>query len=403
MTGSEFTKCFKTKSEITERKMPKINGNNQYKGKTIIALDGGYSSVKGVSPNRIFMFPSYAKKAPKDLEVVGKVRAGDLQFRDNKTGEIWLVGQAAEALMDQRDLEYTTDASLYTRYRYDSDVYRVIMATGMAIGLWGTGQGNEIFLQTGLPAKYKDSDSPRIVKALIGDYDIGVKVGNLDWVNFQFSLDADHIGVMEQPQGTLCSVAYDNDGISQEGKKILHSDCLILDLGFGTEDIFASRVGYKSKHDTHSDTGMRAVFEEVIARMTKEHPEAEFKIFELQKYLEDGNAKYFDQDSRRVIKIDFSKLLDEVNKEICEKSVNRLLEDYNNLMDYKYLIVTGGTGESRFEQIKEMLSGIEDLTVLPGNLNNRDLSFMYSNVIGYYMFRHAKMKAAEKKAAEANA
>jgi plasmid segregation protein ParM len=92
-----------------------------------------------------------------------------------------------------------------------------------------------------------------------------------------------------------------------------------------------------------------------------------------------------------------------VNREICEKSVNRLLEDYNNLMDYKYLIVTGGTGESRFEQIKEMLSGIEDLTVLPGNLNNRDLSFMYSNVIGYYMFRHAKMKAAEKKAAEANA
>ncbi|MBR4580035.1 MAG: hypothetical protein IKO32_02250 [Lachnospiraceae bacterium] len=55
------TSLFKTQSEIRNYKMPRINGNNQYKARTIIALDGGYSAVKGVSPDRVFKFPSYAK------------------------------------------------------------------------------------------------------------------------------------------------------------------------------------------------------------------------------------------------------------------------------------------------------------------------------------------------------
>lgn len=400
MTGSAFTKSFKTKSEITERKMPKINGNNQYKGKTILALDGGYSSVKGASPNRVFMFPSYAKRTWKDLEVVGKIRNTDIQFRDNVTGETWLVGQAAETLMDQGDLDSTTDASLYTRYRYDSDVYRVIMATGMAIGLWGTGVGNEIFLQTGLPAAYKDRDSAKLIKVLSGDYDIAVKIGNQDWTNFKFTLDEQHIAVMEQPQGTLCATAYENGEVSIMGKDVLKSNCVILDIGFGTEDVFAFKAGYKNAHQTYNDTGMRAVFDEVIKRIKDKHPDANFKVFEFQKYLEEGSATYFDQDTFSQVTVEFDKILDEVNHELCEKSVKRLMRDFDNLLDYKYLIVTGGTGESRFEQIKEMLKGLPKLTVVPGNINTQDLSFAYSNVIGYYMLRHAKLKAAEKKELE---
>lgn len=392
------TKAFKTKSEILERKMPRINGNNQYKGKTIIALDGGYSAVKGVSPNRVFIFPSYAKRTPKDLEVVGKIRPSDIQYRDNKTGDTWLVGQAAETLMEQSDIESTTDASLYTRYRYDSDVFRVIMATGMALGLWGTGVGNEIFLQTGLPATYKDRDSGRLIDALTGDYDISVKVGNGDWVDFQFSLDKDHINVMEQPQGTLCATAYENGEVSSLGKDILRSNSIILDVGFGTEDIFSIRAGYKNSHQTYSDTGMRAVFDGVIKRMQEANPGAEFKIFELQRYMEEGQARYFDLDNFCMRNIEFADILEQVNKELCEKSIRRLMQEYSNLLDYKYLIVTGGTGESRFEQIKEILSGLPNLTVLPGNVNTPDLAFSYSNVIGYYMLRHAKLKAAEKAA-----
>lgn len=393
------TKAFKTRSEIIERKLPRINGNNQYKGKTIVALDIGYSGVKGASPNRVFTFPSYAKKTPKDLDVVGKVRPSDIQLRNDKTGECWLVGQAAETMMDQVDIESTTDASLYTRYRYDSEVFKVLAMTGMALGLWGTGSGNDIYLQTGLPATYKDRDEGKIVSALCGDYAVSIKVGSGDWVPFQFTLDENHIDVMEQPQGTLCATAYDNGVVSQMGKDILRSNSIILDIGFGTEDIFSIRSGYKNAHQTYSDTGMRAVFEAVIKQLQVDHKNyaLETKIFELQRYMENGEVPYFDADEFQMHNLPFADILEEKNREICDKSIRRLMQDYGNLVGYNYLIVTGGTGESRFEQIKEMLSGLPTLQVLPGNLNTQDLAFSYSNVMGYYMLRHAKLAAEVRK------
>ena len=393
------TKAFKTRSEIIEKKLPRINGNNQYKGKTIVALDIGYSGVKGASPNRVFTFPSYAKKTPKDLDVVGKVRPSDIQLRNDKTGECWLVGQAAETMMDQVDIESTTDASLYTRYRYDSEVFKVLAMTGMALGLWGTGSGNDIYLQTGLPATYKDRDEGNIVSALCGDYAVSIKVGSGDWVPFQFTLDENHIDVMEQPQGTLCATAYDNGVVSQMGKDILRSNSIILDIGFGTEDIFSIRSGYKNAHQTYSDTGMRAVFEAVIKQLQADHKNyaLETKIFELQRYMENGEVPYFDADEFQMHNLPFADILEEKNREICDKSIRRLMQDYGNLVGYNYLIVTGGTGESRFEQIKEMLSGLPTLQVLPGNLNTQDLAFSYSNVMGYYMLRHAKLAAEVRK------
>lgn len=397
------TKDFKTKSEILEKAMPRILGNNQHKGKTIVALDIGYSAVKGVSPNKIFSYPSYAKIAPQALEIVGKVKSTDLQFRDNKTGKIWLVGENAETMLDQADIESTTDTEMYTRYRYDSDVYKVIASTGLALGLMGTGSGNDIYLQTGLPATYKDRDQEKLIDVLAGDYDISIKVGNNDWATFNFTLASDHIFVMEQPQGTLCATAYDSNGsISELGKQILNSNTIILDIGFGTEDTFSIRKGYKNVHDTKIDTAMKSVFDGVIKKLMEKEPDADYKIFAFQSYLENGEAPYFDVDNFKLNYINFTDILEDVNRELCEKSIKRLVAEHDKLKFYKFVIVTGGTGESRFEQIQQMLSGFKEIKVLPGNLNNPNLSFVYSNVIGYYMLRHANL-AAEVRRSEATA
>lgn len=395
------TSKFKTKSEIIERKMPRINGNNQYKGRTIIAIDGGYSSVKGVGPERVFMFPSYAKKAPSSLEVVGKIDECDILFRNNNTGETWLVGQSAETMMDQTDHESITDASLFTRYRYDSDMYKVIMATGLALGLWNTPKGNEVYLQTGLPSAYKKADAPKLISALAGKYNISIKVGARPWSDFEFVLPPNNINVMEQPMGTLCSIAYSNGERTKFGDEVMASNSLILDIGFGTEDIFSVRRGYSSESKTYSDTAMRAVFDDVIKEIKKDYPDVELKVFELQNHLVDGQAPYFDISEFKMNYIPFGDILAKVNADLCEKSIMRLMQDYQNMQNYKYLIVTGGTGESRFNQIKSKLSVIPSLQVLPGNMNVPDLSYQYSNVVGYYMLRHA-LTVRDAKLAEKN-
>lgn len=390
------TNDFKTKSEIIDRAMPRILGNNQHKGKVVVALDIGYSSVKGISPTVTYRFPSYAKKAPKNLEIISNVRPEDILFQDNQTGDIWFVGQAAEIMMDQSDIDATTDASLFSRYRYDSDVFHVLAATGVALGLYGTGSNNDVIIQTGLPATYKDRDSEKLIQALTGHYDVSIKIGNGKWMSFVFTLEKENIFVMEQPQGTLCAVAYDKEAkASSVGRDVMSNNSIILDIGFGTEDIFSTRKGYKGTHQTYTDTGMRAVFEQVIKRLENE-VNAEYKIFAFQNYLETGKAPYFDPDKISMDYYDFSAILEEINKELCEKSIRRLLQDYDNLIQYKYLIVTGGTGESRLDQIKQMLSGLPQLQVLAGNMNQPELSSVYSNVLGYYLFRHLTLSKMEK-------
>ena len=56
------TSDYKTKSLIKDWKMPKINGNNQFLNRIIVAIDGGYSSIKAMTNSKIALFPSFAKK-----------------------------------------------------------------------------------------------------------------------------------------------------------------------------------------------------------------------------------------------------------------------------------------------------------------------------------------------------
>lgn len=390
---------FKTKSQIIERKMPKILGNNQFRGKTIIALDVGYSAVKGISGNKTFIFPFFAKKV-KNLQFIGELKENDILFRDNTTGEEWAIGSLAERLMDSSDLSQTTDTSIFTRYRYNSPIYKAITSAGLAIGLLETTGGNDIYLSTGLPSSYKNEDEAELKAALAKKYDISIKIGNDPYRTFRFALDDEHISVIEQPQGTLFATAFDKNGeLLPDGKKILSSNSLICDIGFGTEDIFAIRGGIRVGEPlSYTDTGMRAVFEatiaEIKAELKKEYPNlaVDYKIFEFQKFLEKGVATFFDRGTMASRSIAFEEMLYRKNAELCKKSINRLMEEFDNLMDYENLIITGGTGESRFEQVEEMLAGLAHLNVLRGNQNDDSLPFVFSNARGYYMYQYLQLK-----------
>lgn len=392
---------FKTRSEIREMDFPKINGNNQHVKKTIVAADIGYSAIKGVSPNKMFTIPSFVKRAPESLEVFGKADPNDIVLKDNTTGASYFVGRLANKFINESDTQSITDTSLYNRYRYNSESFDILVKTALAVGLLRTGTAptDEIIVQTGLPSVYKDRDTEKIRAAFAKDYDISLKVGNSNWYHFVFTIKPENVYVLEQPQGTLCSVMFDKSGeFTAQANEIISSDgVLIWDIGFGTEDIFSIRTRHKDDipHKTYSDTAMRAVFDMVASKAIEAG--ADVKVFEMQKYLEKGAISYFDPDDDCVKHFSLDGLIQEANSALCKKSIDRLMAEYNRLMDYKYLIVTGGTGESRFEQIKEQISAKNpDIIILPGNLNNPELPFAYSNVVGYYMQRHANVKREQR-------
>ena len=270
------------------------------------------------------------------------------------------------------------------------------MMAGVGIGLIDQNLKNiEVHLQTGLPSEYVKADRKELINVLSGFYDITLTIGNRPEKRLVFEIKADHIGVMEQPQGTLLSAVYDRNGTPiREKIHILSENTLIYDIGFGTEDTFAilagANLGEPGTHRTYSDTAMRAVFDATLKRLSDEFM-VDCKIFEFQKYLISGQIPRLNRSTRTVDMIDFGKILEEENQKLNKKSIDRLFEDYDDLVVYKNLVVTGGTGESRISYIRDMLSGISTLNVIDGNETAPELPFVFSNVRGYYMGIYLKL------------
>lgn len=377
------TNDFKTKTMCINRKNPTA-GN--YWG---IALDIGYSGVKGFSPNKVFCFPSYARKTPQQMLSLGTLDENNIQYRDGVTGDIWLVGASAIDIMETNDTKDSVN-SLFGRNRYFSDMFLVIARVGMALGMlkndFGSSDGKDIVVQTGLPPAYLKSDTPLIKEALAGNHEFSVKVGNARWVNYKFTLSENNIKVMPQPMGTLISISSNMDTTNvPEASDYFSKRLLIFDPGFGTLDVFNITKGYvSSSPDTFDDLGMKRVIQETSDKIFERY-HTEIPVLAMQKYLGEGYIRCFDRKKHCTKNEPFADILEEESKRICMEALARIDNTYNSFIDHDYFVVTGGTGEAWYPTIKEYFKDMNSLTIVAGNQND-NLPFIFSNVRGYYIY-----------------
>lgn len=383
------TKDFRTKTEFLTME------NGRLEGVWPIGIDIGYSAVKGFAPNGASRFPSFArKKGPLDnFEFAVKTPDSVILYRDDTNGDIWLVGELAQNIMESGDTS-ASEASLYSRERYYSPMFRVITETGLGISLLGNGAGmimpnDRIQVQTGLPERYMN-DKNELVSVMTGEHSFSLKIGDRDWAAFHFVLNEDDISVIPQPKGSLFSVCIDRTGrFLPQAKDYLTSSTVVLDIGFGTFDTIPIRNGMVENGETYSDLGMRRILQETTKNI-KDDFNVEVTVPEMQKWLDKGYiiSSWRDKDGMHSKKHDFSDQLQKATEKVCNEALTRI-EGSVNLLDYSYVIVTGGTGEAWLPMIKDRFKNLETLTILCGNQND-GLPFVYSNVRGYYLYRRAQ-------------
>lgn len=375
------TRKFRTKTEFIAR------DNSQLPGIWEIAVDIGYGSVKLFSPNTVANFPSYARRVGNDFQFAGKPPKEAILYRDDATGELWLVGEVAQNTMKEGDMT-DSESLLYNRDRYTSDMFQVYLFTGLGIAMmkneYGAPGDSRIVIQTGLPERYLN-DADDLKYAFLGEHNFELKVGDGGWNRFSISLSEDDIYVMSQPRGTLFSVCIERDGKwHPDTRKYLGSSVLVFDPGFGTLDVFPIYEGVVQVGETFSDLGMKRVLQET-SRLIKEHYDVDVPVPAMQKYLETGKVRYVNRRERKSQEYAFDSLLEKANREVCEEAIRRM-DDAVHVGDYNYMIVTGGTGAAWMDQIKEALKNYSSLQILPGNQND-PLPLVYSNVRGYYLYR----------------
>lgn len=375
------TKDFKTKTIMKQKQ--NVGTDKAW----VVAMDIGYSSVKAISKNGLFSFPAFAIRRREDKTTIGPAANEDIQYRD-ENNVIWDVGSMALSSLNQND-NSNSEEMLYSRNRYSSPMFLVLARVGIALGIQSysklDSKGSNLVLQTGLPPAYLKSDSKILKKILSGEHKFYLKVGDGNWKKYEFDLNENNIKIMSQPMGSLFSVIYDENGKEMpDGIEFMTNNVLIFDGGFGTLDTFEIRNRTVGTMQTFDFLGMKAVLHRASDVIYKKYDE-EIAVSAMQKNLETGDFSCYDPDKNKSVRYGITEILDAANKEICNEAMTQIRQIYNNLIDYKYLLVTGGTGDAWFEMIKEYFSGIEGLKVIAAN-RNTNIPQIFSNVRGYYLY-----------------
>ncbi len=365
--------------------------------KQIVAIDIGYSSVKVYHENGCMSFPAYARKLEGDILVADDA---DILYRENKDSDVYMIGYNAQNMASEIDAT-DSESELYGRKRYFSNSFKAIYRTALALTIGKKGDNREIDIQTGLPSAYFKGDTPNIQKAMAGTHIFDLKIGNNDWQHFAYTINDENVNVMPQPLGTFYSVMTNNDGKLSEGKsdgsvpsskELLYKNVLVMDIGFGTFDFYATknRTAETDKKVSKNDVGMKAVLAEVSKQIMDEYS-VDIPVPSLQKCLETGQIEVFDEDTLTSDYKSIKEIVDKANEIVFDRAFEQAKAATSSFQGYDFIIITGGTGEAWFDKFKEKLKGLKTVRILPGNINDHN-SMIYSNVRGYYMYAYQRNK-----------
>lgn len=361
----------------------------------LTGLDLGYSGVKGISPNKAFCFPAYARQIPNRVSILKESSPTDIRYKDDVNGE-WVVGSLAYDEVNASEV-IDSESELYGRNRFYSPMFLVQARTGIAMGMMENKTGiqvhdRKLVVQTGLPPKFEKKDTPDLKAALSGHHSFDLKVGRLPWKHFEYTLDENDIYVMPQPMGALVSASINKEGRPvPDAAKFFNSNVIIFDPGFGTVDSYTVIKGIVTSSETLLNLGMKEVFERTCTDIYNQY-QTEILVPELQNLLDDGKVYVMDKRAMKRKQYDFSEVLFKNCKSVCEETIEKMKSIHNYFADCNIIVATGGTYEAWQEEFDAVFKDMEGLEIVPGNVNDVNLSNVFSNVRGYYFYRAGKLR-----------
>ena len=371
---------FATRTELVYRE------NRSSYGVWTIGIDYGFSGVKGFSPNKYFCYPNCAVKKD-DAGNMLEYTNNDIFIRDDEG--TWLVGSRAHDTLSSSDaMNY--EAEMYGRNRYFTPSFRAVMKAGIGIGLASARfrkyKGEPIYIQTGLPPKYKEQDTPLITEALAGHYDFEMKIGKEPFRRYTIDILPENIFIMEQPMGSLFSAITDNNCIqTSKDTAVLKSNTLVFDPGFKTLDLYNISSGMLSGSETFDNLGMHEVFRRTVEEAKKKYG-SNLTIPGMQSALKKGYITSFDRKLMESRHVSFDDILYKNVQAVCDEAIQKIVSLYDYMRNHDYLIVTGGTGNAWFPYIAEKFKNMESLQIISANHHDPAVSNTYSNVRGYYLY-----------------
>ncbi|WP_294373592.1 ParM/StbA family protein [uncultured Clostridium sp.] len=378
------------------------------KKEVYIAVDPGFDTIKVVANGEFFKFPFNTEKTD-EKKISNMTVADDFILYRNKDNETWRIGQYARELLfekkDNSDVEEKMK-NFYSEKRFVSDEFTIGLRTAIAIavsklGLYENIKNINIYIMVALPHSIRDNYSTQVRSILAGNHNYYLRIGKEEEKEYEFSIDENNIFTVSQTIASILGETSDDEGNIDEDKFYYLSDgpTLVIDGGFYTiGEVAVDRGGSIDEEKTFSDTShaMKNINKEISKELEEQRPDIKYYVIEYLmsknngkiKYLKDGKAEIIDLNELKKFKI----------KDMSSKFIESLNKKYNNLLDFNYVLVTGGTGASYYEYLKEYYVGKgiveEDRLILTNNiLNGKTFDIEFAIAAGAYKGLKGKLAA----------
>lgn len=356
-----------------------------------IAIDPGFDSMKVVANGKVFKFPFNAVETDERKISDYGLRDDFILYKD-ETGTTYRVGAYARELIfegSEQGIE-----SFYTEQRFISREFVVGVRTAIAMAIDKLGlsmDGLEVKIIVALPHACRVAYASTIVGSLVGEHRFEAQFGKNTRKEFCFTVGDENVHTVSQTIAAILGESSDSKGRIDEDKFKYLSDgpTLVLDGGYYTFGfVSVNRGGSVDDDKAESDTrhAMKNVYMAVAEAIADKRPDIKHYMMEhligqggIVKYIDNGKAATIDLKAIKAEKV----------KEICQSMIEYLNGKYNHLLDYNYVVVTGGTGAQFFKQMLAYYekAGIMDkdhMILTSAELDGKRHPIEYSIAIGAY-------------------
>lgn len=362
-----------------------------------VAIDPGFDSVKVIANGAAFKFPFNAVETDERRMSDYALREDFLLYK-GKLGTTYRVGQyARELVFESKSAMADIMDGFYNEQRFISEEFSVGLDVALALaieknGLYESQRELEIHLIVALPHAYRAKFSSAVVGRAAGEHMFSLRWGTGMEKEYRFSIANENVKTVSQTIAAILGETSDEYGNIDEDKAyyLTQGPTLVLDGGYYTFGMVAvSRGGSVDDDKTESDTNhaMKNVNMKMAEAIQEVRPDVKHYVMEYLLSKDGGRIRYLKEGKAE--QLDLNSLRKKVMREICADFIEYLNRKYNNLLDFKYVLVTGGTGACYYKQMLSYYkgSGLMDeqhFLLTSSEIAGKSYSIEYAIAVGAY-------------------
>lgn len=375
-----------------------------------IAVDPGFDSFKIIIEGHSLKFPFNVEKTDENDFNNMNIDSSFILYR-NEANETYRVGKYARDLIYENKSQSNIEDKMkefYSANRLVSKEFEVGMLTAIGKSLYEYSQldndfdlnnisNYDIYLGVALPHSQVDGYKKDVISKLSGTHKFKLTIGNLAPIDFNIILDEHRIIPMSQTIAAIFNETSTSTGALDMDKNYFFTDgpTLVIDGGYYTVGLVTvSKGGTIDSKKCESDVehAMKNVNIKVADELKDIRPDAKHYTIEYLISENNGKLRYIknnEDGTKEGAVFDVAETKEKKINETCTEFIDYLNQKYNYLLDVNYVLVTGGTGNEYFNQLKEYYVGKNfvdsDKFILSNvKLNGKDLSVEYGIVAGSY-------------------